>query len=497
MSRHVVLSLALVAALPTVVFAQPKPSNFSVNDIVSVTHDDDPADPKKPVTEVVIISEGYPEGQKARFLEKARQIKASLRTDEASSVMREVTTFHFTTVWVPSTGDGAPWFNGDPARDTPFRAHVEKDGSLAADHAAIDRAVKKVASGQNTTVPVVLINFLSKKEGAPKKKPPKTGRNADDLNTSPGDVRDISDTPEDLYKDLATNSDRRERAGGHAAEVGRVLQVDLDMRAFVHEFGHARFGLDDEYANDPDQALPANERNGVAQFPNNTIDPSGARWRNVVPELFDESGKLKQPLIEGGSGYGKKVWHAYKLCRMNQSRSEDFCPVCKAAIRGSVMDGKPLAAPVWLAPVSQDGSTKLTVEKDGSKTVALRWKPGSSEQPNSWHLELTDATGKVVLKKDVEGHQRSLDIDAPGPGRYTLSLQAVRIARADPRNHSPVAEVPLFIPKKPELVTRDDRDKADAKLLPDRGFSRTTGLDGKLVEATKGATDPAKDVDER
>jgi hypothetical protein len=471
------LATALAVCAQSVVFAQPH-GEFHDSDIVSVSHDNDPDVKGKPVTEVVILSDGYPDALKARFEERAKQIMKSLREDLASSVMREVTTFHFTTVWVPSRAKGAPWYNGAPAEDTPFKSHVDADGSLASDDGAVDRAVKHVSDGNFRTVPVVLINLLSKEEGKPKKGETRVK----DANTGPGDVRDISDTPEDVYRRLIDKACTQK----HGHEVGRVHQVDIDMRAFVHEFGHARFGLDDEYANDPTEALPADQKAGVAQFPNNTIERDSLRWETAVPELY-QNGKLKAPLIEGGSGYGKDVWHAFHLCRMNQSRTEDFCPVCKSAIRASLLDGKPLAAPVWVDPSSKDGTVKVTVEKDGTKTIPIRWKPGNAEQPNSWHVELTDATGKVVFKADLEGQLRSKDIPAPAAGRYTLSIEARRIATANPANISEATKTPLFLPRNPETVARADADSTAKRF--DRGFDRTPGLDGKLTEAVRRESD--------
>lgn len=392
--KRFVFAIALVC-VPAVASAQPR--EFHVADIVEVTHDDDPDQHGKPVTEVVILSEGYPESLKARFEERAHQIKKSLREDACSSVMREVTTFHFTTVWVPSRAKGAPWYNGAPAQDTPFKSHVTDDGSPTSDDGAVDRAVKHVSEGTHVTVPVVLINLLSKEEG----KPRKGAKMIKDANAGPGDVRDISDTPEDLYRKLFDRNCTHRHGDG--IEVGRVHQVDIDMRAFVHEFGHARFGLDDEYANDRNEPLPASEKAGVAQFPNNTRDRESIRWRTSVPELYDATGKLKQPLIEGGSGYGKNVWHAFHLCRMNQSRTEDFCPVCKAAIRASLRDGKPLPAPRWAMPSSKDGRTSVTLEADGKKTIPIVWNPGVLGAAEQLARRARRCDGTGGLQGDLRG----------------------------------------------------------------------------------------------
>src|SRR5262249_30656201 len=133
--------------------------------------------------------------------------------------------------------------------------------------------------------------------------------------------------------------------------IGRVRQVDIDMRAFVHEFGHARYGLDDEYANDDTSACPESERSAVAQYPNCSTDETGLRWQTLVPELYAR-GTLS--IVEGGSGYAKKVWRArfgeHDHCRMKQTRTMDFCEICQAVIRRSNKKPVPFHEPQWVAP---------------------------------------------------------------------------------------------------------------------------------------------------
>src|SRR5277367_6687727 len=98
----------------------------------------------------------------------------------------------------------------------------------------------------------------------------------------------------------------------------------------------------------------------------------------------------------------------FHLCRMNQSRNQDFCPVCKAAIRGS-LETDPFPKPIWVAPQTDD---KLDIKGDKSKTFTATWKEGkgSHGQPECWHLELVDATGKTVWSNDVEGQIYSTEI---------------------------------------------------------------------------------------
>lgn len=417
-------------------------SNFKVEDIVEVVTDLDTPKAGKATTSVVILSEGYRERQD--FMPKARGLAKQLRDNATTAVMREVTNFDFYFVWVPSKAAGAPWRNGKKPVDTPFQAHVQKDGSLATDDSAADRAMKFVLRGTTHEAICVYLIHLNPND-------PKAGSatDVDDPNTSHEDVRDNADTPEDIFKKLEKN-DSCEK-GAH--QIGRVRQVDLDVRAFVHEFGHARFGLDDEYWNEEDSVIPASEKGAVAQYPNTTTDPSGEKWRKLVPGLFSSSGKIKS-IVEGGSGYAKGVWHAEKNCRMNQTRNQYFCSVCEASIRNWPNDKGSLPKPSWVAP--KDGSKPAVVQAGTAKLIELSWKPGAGDPPLSWLVELVGADGRVKWSDHFEGHLRAGDMKAPKPGIYTLRLTGQRLAKANDDNRSPPAEIKFRVLSNPTIVIREE-----------------------------------------
>ena len=56
-----------------------------------------------------------------------------------------------------------------------------------------------------------------------------------------------------------------------------------------------------------------------------------------------------ESIQEGGSGYGKNVWHAEKLSTGMEPvpPNQGFCKVCVAAMRESVKDHDPFPAPAW------------------------------------------------------------------------------------------------------------------------------------------------------
>lgn len=435
-ASRTLLAIAVAAATAATAFADGhhakagKHHPFAKGDVVDIVKDFDDPEQGKPVTEVVILSEGYDSGARAAFMAKAKQCATSLRKTAAAEPMRQVTTFDFYYVWVPSEDKGAPWRTGEPAHDTPFGAWQDKDG-LATDDASVDAAVKLVASGKNPTVGVVMIRLLTKREDVELE----DKKVAPDDNDGPEDVRDISDTPQFTYVKLGHC-----KAGKVAHEVGRVRQVSIDMRAFVHEFGHARFGLDDEYSNfdkedaSPNASVVPETAGAVAQFPNCTVDPSGARWRMLAPQLFDAKGKIKH-IEKGGSGYSKGVWHAEAKCRMNQSRNQEFCSVCKAVILGST---GPLSPPEWVKPASKSTVTPdVGAHGEGKKTIELAWSPTASGTVNCYHLELTKkGATKPTWTFDFEGHMTRGWCPVDGAGAYTLTIQAQGVALASPAARS-------------------------------------------------------------
>jgi hypothetical protein len=107
----------------------------------------------------------------------------------------------------------------------------------------------------------------------------------------------------------------------------RMVRISLadDAAVLTHEFGHAVFGLADEYVDseearfEPDYAHLTLEP--LFQFPNVSTDPTGAKWAGLVDGA--------EP---GGLRYGRGVYHPTEACRMGSSSDGDFCPVCQAAI---------------------------------------------------------------------------------------------------------------------------------------------------------------------
>jgi len=110
------------------------------------------------------------------------------------------------------------------------------------------------------------------------------------------------------------------------------IGLDHDAATLTHELGHAVLGLGDEYTDTPeafDGGLggfafwypgPADVRE-----PNLSLDPTGAKWRHIVPSA-----------VEGGARRKTGVYHPAERCRMNRP-SDPFCPVCAAEAAAFVL----------------------------------------------------------------------------------------------------------------------------------------------------------------
>lgn len=353
--------------------------------------------------DVVILSEGFRSSEREAFFTLAREkVAGRIRTEQVARPLRQAGAWNFHFLFV-SSYHAAPWRPGYPARDTAFASRVEGDGTLSCDDAAADALAAELAP--DVDLVVVLIKHLSPAETVTfkerrrlqrlhrKYRPDPVSEDADV--EGPGDVRANADVPTDG---------------------GRVRLTSEDTEVFVHEVGHAAFGLGDEYS-EYEGEIPADERWEVALCPNLTCEPTGARWKHILPT----------PPVEGGGYYQRGVWRPKKSCRMNESRSRNFCPVCEAAIRGfdaaeapraprftSPAEGATLAAPRVTATLHELG-------------LRPRWRQ-SGPDPVSFHLELRrgSATGREVWSDEYEGHLRTAALTKrlKTPGSYWLGLRA-------------------------------------------------------------------------
>lgn len=359
------------------------------------------------VTDVVIVGDGYTASERDLFLEDARRLARRVRVEAAARPMREGVTFNFHFAFVPGRDKGAPWQPGRPARATPFGAHVTADGDFVTDDARADSVATELAP--DVDLVVILVRFTPAGEViTPRERSrfERLGRPADgeelDLPEGPGDVRPSADWPVD----------------------GKRIRITTkDTEAFIHEVGHALYGLSDEYA-EYAGAPPADQRWEVAVSPNLTLDRAGSRWRDLVPT----------PPVEGGGMWTEGVWRPQTHCRMRESRSRLFCPVCEDVIRSAGSARRP-PAPTWVRPTADE----TVVLAAGVRRLVLepRWRHagGAHGQAVAFRLDLRRLSPDGSRKRQVwfdeqEGHKRTapLDVGIRQPGTYALGLSAKNLA---------------------------------------------------------------------
>lgn len=391
------LSLALLASLASPAAAQERTG--AVEEVTSDLRSEDWA----AATDVVIVAEGYRVADRALFEEDARRLARRVRVEQAAKPMREGRDFNFHFAFVSSKDRGTPWQPGRDARDTPFTAHVDPAGEWVVDTAEADLVAARLAPDVDCVV--VLVKLLPANDGTTTPRERIAARRlrdaapeGTDLPASPDDVRPWADWPTDG---------------------SRLVISSIDTEAFIHELGHALYGLGDEYS-DFDAEVPAKDRKDVAAAPNLTLEPSNARWRHL----------LDAAPVEGGGYYARGVWRPERSCRMRESRERLFCAVCEATIAGATAARPPKPA-AW-----SEVPRRVDLE-DGRLRLAATWRhqsPTPAHRPVSFGLELrrVEEGGRVrrVWTDAAEPHRRTatLDVRLRTPGTYRLGVTATNLA---------------------------------------------------------------------
>ncbi len=231
--------------------------------------------------DLVFVSEGYRADQMGEFRDHAYDLVDSLALTTRFLTAREPTLFNIHLVEVPTTGGSV---NDDVVTDTPLGASLgPPEGALGRRRITMDAATLDAA-----------------------------GKKAPDL---------------DVVVAVIRGSDGRANADRPAAprSWGRVRistnDVDPHNGVFVHELGHAIFGLGDEYGGFGGCATEAGvTEHHLATYPNLSTNPSGAKWAHIHDGAH-----------EGGRGFSECIYHPTGRCKM-QSYGDEFCSVCQHAI---------------------------------------------------------------------------------------------------------------------------------------------------------------------
>lgn len=354
--------------------------------------------------DVVVLSEGYTGTEHARFLADAARLRQQLLDDAAARPLRDAAPINVHHVFVPGRDRGAPWQPGRPPRRTPFKAHVTAEGDFVTDDATADATAAELAP--DVDLVVILVRLTSATERIRAHERLRWAR----PQLEDGEELEVPEGPDDI------------RPSADLPESGRRVRITVnDAEAFLHEVGHALYGLADEYE-EFEGAPPEDQRWEVAVCPNLTLEPTGSRWHDVVRSAF-----------EGGGMWSQGVWRPERRCRMRETRSEAFCAVCEDVIRGAG-DVKRPPAPTWVRPV--DGA-EVVVRRGEPLTLTPRWahRGGRGGQAVSFSLDLRrlspDGSRRTqVWWDEAEGHRRTapLAVNVRKDGTYVLGVKAVNLA---------------------------------------------------------------------
>lgn len=259
--------------------------------------------------DIVFVSEGYREAEKAKFFADARRMMKELfQTEPYTSRMDR---FNIRAVFQPSAQSGVSQPGLGDWRSTAASSHFN---TFYMDRYLTSSSLRAVYDIIGTTPAEIII--------------------------------------------LLANTNRY----GGGGILNNITLVTADEATsgivFVHEFGHAFAGLADEYdyGEEVDPFYPA----GIEPWEPNitTLTDFASKWADLVdpaapvptePDDVEKRGNVRRIWntlsekerkslnlkvgIYEGAGYQKKgVYRPVQECRMRMNECEEFCPVCKRAI---------------------------------------------------------------------------------------------------------------------------------------------------------------------
>ncbi|MFO0624890.1 MAG: M64 family metallopeptidase [Polyangiales bacterium] len=236
------------------------------------------------------------------------------------------------------------------------------------------------------------------------------------------------------------------RGGRANAPLVRGFEVDLGLvllgrqhggHVLDHELGHALVHLGDEYIDGGDcwgeggaapglARAPGDWWNDLAESPNLTLDPTGARWSSVL--------RGAQP---GGARYARCVYHPTASCRMGDDSARPFCPVCDDAIERALRDvrgGVDNRAPrcgLYVAARAADGQLVVcpfTRGPGGPVRIALRGRDDEALLDGVYDPGAVSLTPSIMLGR---GCAR---VAAPTAGELTLRVHCWSVTGAHAEN---------------------------------------------------------------
>jgi hypothetical protein len=117
----------------------------------------------------------------------------------------------------------------------------------------------------------------------------------------------------------------------------------LSKKVMVHEFGHAFAGLADEYYNSSVSYEDFYNLKIEPWEPNiTTLVDFDSKWKPMLPDSIPVPTPRTKPyarqlgVYEGGGYMAKGIFSPMQDCRMKSNITDDFCPVCREAIRKTI-----------------------------------------------------------------------------------------------------------------------------------------------------------------
>jgi hypothetical protein len=228
------------------------------------------------------------------------------------------------------------------------------------------------------------------------------------------------------------------RMRGFEQDLGlALLGRQHDARVLDHELGHALVHLGDEYVDGGDcwgegGAAPGVARSpgdwwsDLAESPNLTQDPAGARWSALV-----------RGARAGGARHARCVYHPTDACRMGDDSARPFCPVCDDAIERVLRDvraGVDNRAPrcgLYVAARAVDGQLVVcpfTRGPGGPVRIEVRGMNGEALLDGVYDPTAVSLTPSLTLGR---GCAR---VAAPASGEITLRVHCWSVTGAHAEN---------------------------------------------------------------
>jgi IgA Peptidase M64/Peptidase M64 N-terminus len=244
--------------------------------------------------DIVFLAEGYTAGEKEKFISDVKRMRDELYRVFPFSQNKEK--FNITAVWTPSEESGMDIPGQGMYKNTRFNSTFytfDLDRYLTTSDM---KSVYDAAAGVPWDFAVVLVNTAKYGGGG--------------------------------FYNLLTVCTSNNR---------------LTPKVFAHEFGHAFAGLADEYYS---------SSVSYEDFYNLAVEPwepnitmlvnFSSKWKSMVPDSIPIPTPRSQVyrsvtgVYEGGGYMEKGIYSPRQDCRMKSNETEDFCPVCSAAIQKTI-----------------------------------------------------------------------------------------------------------------------------------------------------------------